>query len=252
MAAVTTAVVVGAGQAYAANRQGAAAKKAGNARANAAQQAIDNYGQIYDQSRQDAMPWLNAGTSALAQMQALNSGDFSSFHESPDYQFALTQGLQGLDRSAAARGGLYSGGADADRMAYASGLASQNYNSFYNRLADLSRGGQAQSQYLGSLGQNYGNQVGQALGAKGEGKAQAASATAAAQAGYGNAIGSAFGAYMGMGGGAGAQQAGGSNLWGGLGQTSQWGQAMAAGQGSVLNFGNNLANFNSRKSGYGG
>lgn len=152
--------------AYAANQQ----KKAAKGAANAAQQGYDaataEQARQYDQSRADNMPWLQAGQNALAQMQQLNSGNFSSFTESPDYQFARDQGLQGIDRSAAARGALYSGGADADRMTFASGLASQNYNNYYNRLAGLAGAGQTAGSGLAALGQNYANAVGNnAIGA---------------------------------------------------------------------------------------
>lgn len=143
--------------AYAANQQKKAAQGAANAQGRAYDAATAENARQYDQSRQDNMPWLQAGQNALAQMQALNSGDFSSFNQSPDYQFAYDQGLKSLDRSAAARGGMYSGGADADRMQFASGLASQNYNNYYNRLAGLSGTGQNTATNLGSLGQNYAN-----------------------------------------------------------------------------------------------
>ena len=256
MAAVTAAVVVGAGMAYSANRQGAAAKKAGQAQSNAAQQTIDKQQGIYDNSMSLAQPYYDAGTNALGQLDAVNSGDYSGFNSSPDYLFAQQQGLQGLDRSAAARGGLYSGGADADRMTFASGLASQNLGNYRNNLMSLANMGQNQSQYMGQLGQNYGNQFANAMGIKGQADAQRASATAGAQAGYGNALASAASTYMGAGGGSGGSGLG--SLFGGsganLGQTSNWGQSIAAGQGSTLNFGNNqnwLAG-NGRQSAWGG
>jgi hypothetical protein len=104
---------------------------------------------------------MQAGQSALGQMQALNSGDFSSFKQSPDYQFAFNQGLQGLDRSAAARGSLYSGGHSADLMKFGEGLASQNYNTFYNRLQSMANQGQTTASGLGQIGQQYANNVGQ-------------------------------------------------------------------------------------------
>jgi hypothetical protein len=85
-------------------------------------------------------------------MQKLNSGDYSSFKESPDYQFTLNQGLQGLDRSAAARGSLYSGGHSADVMNYAQGLASQQYSGYYGKLAGLAQSGQNAASNLGSVG----------------------------------------------------------------------------------------------------
>ncbi len=253
MAAVTSAVVVGAGMAYSANRQGAAAKKAGQAQSNAAQQTIDKQQGIYDNSMSLAQPYYDAGTNALSQLDAVNSGDYSGFNSSPDYLFAQQQGLQGLDRSAAARGSLFSGGADADRMTFASGLASQNLNNYRSNLMSLANMGQNQSQYMGQLGQNYGNQFSNAMGIKGQADAQRASATAGAQAGYGNALASAAGSWLGAGGG-GFGSFGGTTGGSNLGQLSSWGQSLAGGQGSNLNFGNNtnwLAG-NSRQSAWGG
>lgn len=197
MAAVTTAVVGTVGSAYEANRKASAQKKAGRANAAAANQALDRQNEIYDQAVQGAQPYVNAGTGALSQLQSLNSGDYSSFQQSPDYNFTMGQGLQAIDRSAAARGGLYSGGADADRMGYASGLASQNYNNYYNRIASLANMGQNQSQYLGNLGQGLASQQTSTLGQLGQANAMTNSATAGAQAGYANAIGQGIGAYMG-------------------------------------------------------
>ena len=146
--------------AYSANQQKQAAKGAANAQQRAADAATGEQARQYDQTRTDQQPWMQAGQGALTQMQALNSGDFSSFKQSPDYQFAFDQGLQGLDRSAAARGSLYSGGHSADLMKFGQGLASQNYNAYYNRLAGLSGTGQTTASGLGTLGQQYANNVG--------------------------------------------------------------------------------------------
>jgi len=217
------------------------------------QQTIDKQQGIYDNSMSLAQPYYDAGTNALSQLDAVNSGDYSGFNSSPDYLFAQQQGLQGLDRSAAARGSLFSGGADADRMTFASGLASQNLNSYRGNLMQLANMGQNQSQYMGQLGQNYGNQFANAMGIKGQADAQRASATAGAQAGYGNALASAAGSYLGAGGG-GFGSFGGTTGGSNLGQLSSWGQSLAGGQGSNLNFGNNtnwLAG-NARQSAWGG
>ena len=183
--------------AYAANQQ----KKAASGAANAVQRGYDaataEQARQYDQSRADNMPWLQAGQNALTGMQALNSGDFSGFTQSPDYQFAMDQGLKSLERGAAARGGLYSGGADADRMQFASGLASQNYNNYYNRLAGLAGAGQTAGSGLAALGQNYATNVGNNLIGAGNARgsvygqrAYANNALAGAVADYGlNALG---------------------------------------------------------------
>lgn len=238
MAAITAAVVVAAGTAYAANRQGAAAKKAGRAQASAAQQAIDQQTALYENSVNQAQPWLDAGTNALGQINALNRGDYSGFENSPDYLWARDQGIAGLDRGASARGALYSGGADADRIAFASGLANQNLNQYRNNLMQLSAAGQAQSQYLGQLGQNYGNQFGNAMGIKGNANAQIAAAGPATQAGYGNALAAGASTYMGASGGGGGGFMGMFGSGGGGG-----GNTTGYEQGSLYNFGNNMNNF---------
>lgn len=51
----------------------------------------------------------------------------------PGYQFRLQQGQQALERSAAARGGLLTGGTAKDLADYQQGAASQEYGNVYNR-----------------------------------------------------------------------------------------------------------------------
>ena len=154
---VAAAAVVGA---YASNQ---AANKAANASQNATNQSIGEQQREFDINQNNQRPWLRAGKSALAGMQALNSGDFSSFHASPDYQYTLDQGIQGLDRSAAARGNLLSGGHSADILKFASGLADQQYGNYYNRLAQLAGLGQGSAQSLGAAGQQMAGNIGNLL-----------------------------------------------------------------------------------------
>src|SRR5690625_382909 len=135
--AVAAAAVAAGGSIYASNQ----AKKAGEGQQHAANDAIGEQRRQFDINQQNQAPWLNTGTSALnrlASIYGLNTGttnygpggslsgqgspgtaghetgtpytggqaggtNYSSFLQSPDYQFALNQGLQGLDRSAAAR-----------------------------------------------------------------------------------------------------------------------------------------------------
>lgn len=185
--AVGVAAVTVVGGAVANNQANKAAQKGVNAQ-------VGETRRQYDQTRQDLMPWLQAGTGALNQMQQLNSGDFSSFTNSPDYQFAYTQGLQGLDRTAASRGGLYGGGHGADVMKFSSGLASQNYNNYYNRLAGLAQVGQTTGGSLGEFGANAATQIGNARASAynqiGQNNAQFAAGTA-------GALGNLWGSYMG-------------------------------------------------------
>ncbi len=140
--------------------QSRSASKAANAAQQGGQASIDEQRRQFDIANANQAPWLQSGGRALGSMEALNNGDFSKFYESPDYKFAMDQGLQGLERGASARGGMYSGGADADRMKFASGLASQNYGSFYNRLAGLAGVGQTTASGLGQLGMGMASNIG--------------------------------------------------------------------------------------------
>lgn len=199
MAAITSAVVVAAGSAYAANRQGKAAEEAANAQENAANSANAEARRQFDISRQDNMPWLQAGQDALGRQQAFLDGDWSGFQNSPDYLWSLNQGVAGLDKSAAARGGLFGGGHSKDLTQFAQGNANQFANSYWNKLAGLSGTGQQGAQFLGGLGSNFSNQFGNNAMNAGNARASSYLAKGDTQAGYANAIGSGLGAYFGAG-----------------------------------------------------
>lgn len=136
-----------------------ASNKSADAQKGAAKKSIAEQQRQFDLTRSDMMPWLNAGKGALADLQALNNGDFSKFYQSPDYQFALDEGFKAMDRSAASRGRLYSGGYGQDLVNFGQGLATQNYGNFYGRLANLANVGQTASTNLGSFGQNKANSI---------------------------------------------------------------------------------------------
>jgi len=131
-------------------------------RAQRAQQQGAAQAQRYmDQAREGFTPYTQFGQSALNRLNAVEGGDYSAFENAPDYQFARDQGIAGIDRGAAARGSLYSGGADADRMTFASGLASQNLQNYLGRMmGQAGMGMQAQ----GQVANIYGNQANIASG----------------------------------------------------------------------------------------
>lgn len=230
MAAVTGAVIAAGTAAYSANQQKKAAQGAANAAADGQQLSIAEQQRQFDLTRQDMQPWMQAGQNALGQMQSLNSGDFSSFTQSPDYQFALEQGLQGLDRSAAARGSLNTGGHSADVLGYAQGLASQNYGNFYNRLAGLANVGQTTATSLGQFGANAASNIGNAYGNIGNARASSYQARGDANSQLGGILG-------GLAGGIAnnwsawqqPQQASQQNVWGALQSSNNPFQAPAAG-----------------------
>lgn len=137
----------------------------------------------YEQTRSDLAPYREAGTNALNQITALNQpgADYSAFFNSPDYKFAFDEGTRALDRSAASRGRLFSGGQVRGAQQFGQGLASQQFGNYYNRLANMAGSGQNAANTTGSLGANFANQVGQNQLYAGEARAQGA-------IGQGNAI----------------------------------------------------------------
>lgn len=152
---VATAAAIGSAVvgAYSANRSAQAARSASNS-------ATAEQRRQFDLARQDQQPWLQAGGRALNQLEQLNAGNYQGFMNSPDYLAAQEMGMKALDRSAAARGRLYGGGADADRIRLGQQLATQNLNNYSNRLMGLAGAGQNSAQSLGSLGANAANQIG--------------------------------------------------------------------------------------------
>lgn len=119
-------------------------------------------------------------------------GDFSQFYQTPDYLVAMGEGLRGYDRSAASRGALGSGGADADRIQFASNLGTQAFGNFTNNLFRLAGFGTQGNQQLNSLGQNFGQSAGNILGDIGNARASSYANQANAQ---GNALGGAFSSF---------------------------------------------------------
>lgn len=156
MAEIWGAALVVAGTVYSANKSAQAAKAGRNAAASAAAQSQENY----NQTKQDLQPYIGAGANALTGLEALNNGNYSGFINSPDYQFALDQGLQGVDRSGAARGSLYSGGHTADVLKFAGGLASQNLGNYRSSLMSMAQMGQGAASNLGSVGQGNAASIG--------------------------------------------------------------------------------------------
>lgn len=176
MAAITAAVVTAGAAAYGANQAG----KAARAQARGMDAATAEQQRQFDLAREDTAPWREVGHSALNQLAALyglrQSGaidpatgtaeqvaapDYSAFYQSPDYQFARDEAMRGIERSAAARGGLASGNTLAALQERASGLASMQFGNYVNRLAGIAGTGQSSAENLAGMRMNLGQQVGQ-------------------------------------------------------------------------------------------
>lgn len=90
----------------------------------------------------------------------------------PGYAFRLQEGQKALERSGAAKGMTLSGAQAKALTSYGQGMGSQEYGAaynrynndqtnLYNRLAGVAGTGQQANQFVGSLGANMANQVGQ-------------------------------------------------------------------------------------------
>lgn len=141
------------------------------------------------------MPWLNAGTNALADQQAFLNGDYGAALSSPFYAATLEEGFKGLDAGATAGGNLWGGGTDADRIRFGQNAASSQLGNYYNALAGLSGTGQTTANQLGGYGANFANQAGQnaMTGAQARASSYANSANAWGQ--YGNQLAGLAGQY---------------------------------------------------------
>lgn len=195
---VATAVV----GAYGAYNQSKAGEAGADAQADAAAQNVAENRRQFDLTRQDQAGFLAAGNDALARQAAFLEGDTSGFRDSAQYQFAVDQGFQGLNRGLASRGaagpGGFSGGADADRIALGQGLATQYADNYWSKLAQRAGQGQQSAQNLGALGQNYAGMIGQQNTNAAQARSSAYANSANAWGNYANQLGSLAGQYYGQ------------------------------------------------------
>lgn len=224
---VVGATVGAAGSLGAASIQSGAALTAEQQQAQQQAQALNFQKEQWNTQQQNLAPWLKAGGSAEAQLSDLmQNGGFPSWdktfqaptaeeaRQTPGYQFAMDQGQQAVQNSAAARGGLLSGNAVTAAQKYGQGLADTNYQQVYNnalqqyqqgynqfqnnqanqfnRLSTLAGTGQVAANTLGQEGQSVAGNVSTLALTGGAQQAQqinnAAAATASGYSGATNAF----------------------------------------------------------------
>jgi hypothetical protein len=203
---------------FGANKQAKAAESAAASTAAATDEATKLQREMYQQTREDQAPYREAGYNALAEMQrtardvpgAFKFG-MTDFTADPGYGFRFSEGQKALDRQAAARGGLISGGALKAATRFGQEMGSQEFgnafnraltsyntgvaseNQLYNRQAALSGIGQTATNLVGQAGQNYGTSVGNALINQGANVGNARMVGANAYSSALSGIGSAYG-----------------------------------------------------------
>lgn len=135
------------------------------------------------------------------------------FEASPGYLFRLQEGQKAIERSAAARGGLYSGATMKAIDTYSQGVASDEYSNYVNRLAALAGVGQTATNSTAQAGQNYAN--GASAAATNAGAARASAYQNTGQAINSAISGAASGYLYNQGMGAGATYGGTPPIYGG-------------------------------------
>lgn len=134
-----------------------AAKSAAKTQAASADQATQLQREMFNKQLELQQPFQEAGVNALAKMQ---KGVVSDYMD-PSYQFRLGEGMKALERQAAARGGLISGGALKAAQRYGQDYASQEFGNAYNRLAAMAGIGQTATGAMGNAAGNFGVNAGQ-------------------------------------------------------------------------------------------
>jgi hypothetical protein len=193
-----------------------AAKSAAQTQADSAREANELLYKMYQEQKGLQEPFRGAGVTAQNRLLDLlglskNAGaegygryakDFgmSDFTADPGYAFRLSEGQKALERNAAARGGLISGGALKAATRYGQDMGSQEYQSAFNRyqtnrtnqlapLGSLLSSGQAAASNQAAAAGNYGTQAGGNITGAG-------AATAAGQVGSTNALTNALSSYL--------------------------------------------------------
>lgn len=142
------------------------ARSASRAQTRAADGTIAEQRRQFDVTQQNMAPWMEAGRNALGRLQ-----DPNAFQSDPGYNFIRSEGMRGIERSAAARGGAFSGNALRALSQFNNGLASQDFGNWWNRQAGLAGVGQAATTNLGQFGANASTNIGNAMMGAGEARA---------------------------------------------------------------------------------
>jgi len=161
---------------YSSNKQSQAAQSAADTAGAASDRAVALQREQYEKQLEMQKPFYDVGVNALPELVAAskytNFGP-QQFQQDPGYAFRLKEGQQALDRSAAARGGLISGGALKAAQRYGQEMGSQEYMNAFNRyqteraarlqpLQSLTGMSQTTANTLGTAGQNMAGNVGNA------------------------------------------------------------------------------------------
>jgi hypothetical protein len=229
-AAVAGGLIASGGAKSAANTQAQASREAQAAQERQYQQQValqEPFRQAGLTAQEQIMQLLGIGGDKAAQGYGSLAKPFGAdqFQQDPGYAFRQAEGMKALERSAAARGGLLSGGTLKGIQRFGQDLASQEYGNAFNRyqteraarlnpLQSLMGAGQSAVNTLtsaaGQAGQNEAANLYNAGQARASGYVGSANALSGALSGIGNAAqnyqqGQLLNSYINQGGGFGGR-----------------------------------------------
>ena len=196
---------------FSANKQAGAAKDAAAAANEQQDKALGLQTRMYEEGITRQQPYADIGlefTNRLANMQRGGPGaGMNMLNMDPGYNFRLGEGMKSLERNAAARGGLISGGALKAAQRYGQEFASNEFGNAYGRVAGLASLGPSAAGVMNNLGQTYSTNAGNTMGNMGVNTGNALLAATNARTSAYTGAGNQFGKYLGGGGGFGGAQA---------------------------------------------
>jgi hypothetical protein len=163
-----------------------ASSSAANTQAAAADRAAEVQREIFERQVELGKPYREAGELALNKLIPLATEytpfGMEQFQADPGYGFRLSEGQKALERSAAARGNLLSGGTGKALTRYGQEMGSQEYQNAFNRyqaerqarlnpLQSLAGVGQTAAQQLSQQAGQFGSNMAEAIGAGGQARA---------------------------------------------------------------------------------
>lgn len=155
-------------------------RSAANTAADASKNAAATQLQMFNTTQSNLQPYMQAGTIPLQQLgqqfgTAQSPGNqpfgMQQFQQSPAYQFNLEQGMNAINKGAAARGNYYAPQTLQDMGKFAQGTASNEFqnafsnynttqNNLFSRLQGLTNQGENAAAGLGGISANVGASVG--------------------------------------------------------------------------------------------
>jgi hypothetical protein len=181
-----------------------ASRSAAKAQSAAADRAGEAQERMFERQVELSEPYRAAGELALNRLVPLATEytpfGMEQFQADPGYAFRLSEGQKALERSAAARGNLLSGGTGKALARFGQEMGSQEYMNAFNRyqaerqarlnpLQSLANVGQTSSQQLAGQAGQFGANMAQTIGAGGQ-------ARASGYMGMANAIGGGLNQYL--------------------------------------------------------